>query len=191
MKSFLLFAILFVFLLKSVDGKQSIIKLGEALPAFTLCKQDGKVINEKDLLGKVIVMNFIFTRCAIPTLCPSSTQKMSLLQKRVLKDALDKEVYFVTLSFDPTFDSPEVLAQYAQAYNIDLANYGFLTGDPHLIKDLMHTFGVYILSKNGTVNHTMKTLVFDKKGKLIYETIKKDWQPEEVLKVIKKNLNHE
>lgn len=191
MKSFLFgIVLLLVFSVGCVFSSQPIIKLGDHLPAFSLYKHDGKVINEKDLLGKVIVMNFIFTRCCVPTLCPASTKKMALLQKAVLDngEGLDKEVFFITFSFDPIFDTPEVLAQYALGYNINFANYAFLTGDQQVIKDLMHVFGVYILSKNGVVNHTVKTLIFDKKGKLVYETCKKDWQITELLKIIKRNL---
>lgn len=171
-----------------LKGTPQLMKLKDPLPPFTLYKENNEKITEKDLLGKIIVMNFIFTRCGMPMLCPTATQKMVALQKLVNENCLNKEVYFTTISFDPDFDKPAVLKQYAQAFGADLTNYSFLTGDPELIKDLMQKFGVYILSKNGTINHTMRTLIFDKKGNLIHETSKKDWQPEALLKIIQKIL---
>lgn len=166
----------------------SVLKKNDPLPSFTLCNQDHKTITEKDLLGKVTVMNFIFTRCCMPTLCPAVTKSMAQLQKIIRSHNLDNNVNFITLSFDPEFDTPDVLKCYAQAYNISFSNYSFLTGDPQSIKNLMQQFGVYVISKSGTINHSMRTLIIDKDGKIAYETSKKDWQPDTLLLEIKKIL---
>lgn len=165
-----------------------LVQINDPIPTFTLYKENGEKITEKEFLGKVIVINFIFTRCAMPTLCPAATQKMIQLQKLTSDHGLNKEIHFITISFDPDFDSPPILKKYAQGFGADLSNYSFLTGDSSLINELMNQFGVYKINQNGTINHTARTLIFDKNGKMIYENSKKDWQPECLLKIIKKHL---
>lgn len=162
------------------------IKIGKSMPPFALYDQNGNPMTHKEVNGKIVVMNFIFTRCAVPTLCPAATKKMGELQKLVRRQALHHNVKFVTVSFDPENDSPEVLKQYAKGFDIDLSNYSFLTGDPEMIKRLTKLYGVFTVSKKGTINHTMKTVVIDKTGKVIYESSKANWEPEKLLAVIKK-----
>lgn len=162
------------------------IKIGKPIPPFALYDQNGNPMTHKEVDGKIVVMNFIFTRCADPTLCPAATKKMGELQKLVKKQALHNNVKFVTISFDPENDTPEVLSQYAKGFEIDLSNYSFLTGDPEMVKRLTKLFGIFTVSKKGTINHTMKTVVIDKTGKVIYESSKANWEPEKLLAVIKK-----
>lgn len=166
----------------------AIIKIGDPLPPFSLYNENGNPFTEKSLSRKLIVMNFIFTRCADPTMCPSATQKMTELQKLVRNHSLEKDVHFVTISFDPAFDTDNVLKQYAKAYKIDPSNYSLLTGDSQTIKNLTQRFGVHTLSQKGTINHTMKTIIIDKSGTIVYATPKRDWQPKALLKKIKNFL---
>lgn len=164
------------------------IKIGDRIPEFRLCDQNGGSVTDKDLAGKIVVMNFIFTRCGAPTMCPESTRKMRELSDLVKKELLQKEVWFITISFDPGHDTPEVLGQYARGFNIDLSNYSFLTGDAEVIKRLTRLFGVYTISEKGTINHTAKTVIIDKAGRMIYESSKVNWEPKVLLGVIKKTL---
>lgn len=192
MKFYLLIGLLWAFspatTVLAAAHSHSIIKIGDFMPSFTLYNQDGKTITQKDLLGKIVVLNFIFTRCGVPTMCPASTKKMVELQKLVHDNRLSNNVSFVTISFDPIFDTPAILKKYAEAYKIDLSNYSFLTGDAEVIKNLTRLFGVYTISEKGTINHTMKTMVINKNGKVIYGACKIDWQPKTFLQIIKKNL---
>lgn len=90
---------------------------------FTLTNADGRVITLADLQGKVWVADIIFTRCAGP--CPRMTASM-----RRLQDALppSSEVLLVTLTTDPAFDTPAVLATYARKFGADTNRWLFLTG---------------------------------------------------------------
>lgn len=166
----------------------AILKIGDPIPPFSLYNQNGKLLTEKDLSRKIIVLNFIFTRCAEPTMCPAATQKMTELQKLIRNNALEKDIHLATISFDPTFDTPPILNQYAQAHKIDSSNYSFLTGDTGTIKNLLHRFGVHTVSQKGTIIHSMKTVIIDKSGTIVYLTPQRDWQPKILLKKIKSFL---
>jgi len=181
--------IIYIFAINVVWGtSQSLIKIGDPIPQFALYDQFNCSVTNKDLGGKIVIMNFIFTRCGAPTMCPAATRKMEELQNLIKNQSLQNDVQFVTITFDPDNDTSKVLNQYAQGFNIDSSNYSFLTGDPEVIKRLTKQFGVFTVSEKGTINHTMKTVIIDKTGMMVYETSKIDWQPRTLFSIIKKAL---
>lgn len=93
------------------------------VPDFALTNQDGVTVTQANLLGRVWVANFVFTRC--PSVCPLLTAKFQALQGK-LADA--QGVRFVSISVDPEYDTPEVLKAYAARYEADLERWTFLTG---------------------------------------------------------------
>jgi protein SCO1/2 len=93
------------------------------VPQFSLRDQRGREVTERDLLGSVWVANFVFTRC--PSVCPMLTAKFKALQTQL--GALEG-VRYVSISVDPEYDTPEVLAAYAERYQADPERWWFLTG---------------------------------------------------------------
>lgn len=94
------------------------------VPDFALTDQTGAPFRGSALDGKVAVVDFIFTRCV--TACPMLTAQMANFRRRLGDRA--REVQFVSISVDPGYDTPEVLARYAQSHGAD-AGWRFLTGD--------------------------------------------------------------
>jgi protein SCO1/2 len=94
-----------------------------AIGDFTLTNQSGSVVSLADLRGKVWIADIIFTRCPGP--CFKMTRQMKELQDAL--PAADK-TRLVTLTTDPDFDTPPVLAKYAERFNADTNRWMFLTG---------------------------------------------------------------
>ena len=92
------------------------------VPNDTLIAETGKPVALAAMKGNVTVYDFIFTNCAGS--CPVMTAQMRLLTKRIDKDA---PVRFVSISVDPTRDTPAVLAEYAKRVRND-PRWLFLTG---------------------------------------------------------------
>lgn len=111
-------------------------EVGETAPTFTLYNQDGKATAFDHFRGKRVVLNFIFTRCPVATMCPASTAKMMALQAAAKKAGV-KDLELVSISFDSAFDTPPVLKAYAEARGIDTSNFSFLTGPENAIRDLL------------------------------------------------------
>src|SRR3954469_18304333 len=65
----------------AMRGKEAYREIGEAIPDFTLLDQDGRTVSASRFRGKQVVLNFIFTRCPIATMCPAATMRMMDLQK--------------------------------------------------------------------------------------------------------------
>lgn len=92
------------------------------LPAFTLTDHAGAPFGSEALRGRPWVANFVFTRC--PTVCPALSGHMAELQSRT---ADQPEVRLVSFSVDPGFDTPAVLAGYAERVGAG-PRWRFLTG---------------------------------------------------------------
>ncbi|MFS0781521.1 SCO family protein [Bacillus sp. 1P06AnD] len=92
---------------------------------FTFTNQNQQDISSEDLKGKIWVADFMFTTCA--DVCLPMTSNMAKLQKKLKEEGI-KDVEFVSFSVDPKVDTPAVLKSFADQFNIDYANWQFLTG---------------------------------------------------------------
>jgi protein SCO1 len=95
-------------------------------PGFSLIDQNGASLTNEDLRGQFVLYNFTYTRCPEP--CYNLDQTMQAIQARITEaDLGDIPMKFVTISFDPDHDTPEVLASYANAVQADPAQWKFVT----------------------------------------------------------------
>ncbi len=105
------------------------------IPAdVTLIDQNGdSYIFGKDKT-KLKLVEFIYTHC--PDICPTTTQKMIDLKKDFEKvGVFGKDIEFLTITIDPYRDTPEILSDYMQGFEIqNNEEWLFLTGDKQNIK---------------------------------------------------------
>jgi protein SCO1/2 len=94
-----------------------------ALPAFHLVDERGQAFTEDALRGQATIVSFVFTRCDM--ICPVNAAKLERVQERVL---LDSGVRLLSISTDPTYDTPERLAAYAARWHADPTKRRFVTG---------------------------------------------------------------
>ena len=93
--------------------------------------QLGKKVSLDDLQGRILVINFFFTRC--PSICPGLTKSMKKLQDSFLKN--DSIVQFISISVDPEHDSVPQLRKFADRYNANHDSWWFVTGNKKDIYD--------------------------------------------------------
>lgn len=109
--------------------------------------------------GKVVVVGFIFTNC--PDICPLTTNNMRLIQDQLKKEQINERVEFVSISFDPQNDSPDVLKKFAEIRNLDLTNWNFYTGKKETIDSLLLLSRVMAVPTDSTIyNDGKKTYYF-------------------------------
>lgn len=142
-------------------------QVGEPAPDFKLVNQDGRAVRLSDYKGKIVVLNFIYTRCPLPTYCPRLMEEFEVAQK-LLRDVMGRDVVFLTLTFDPRFDTPAVLKQYGGRYKADYTSWQLLSGKPEEIRKAASFFNVaYWTSSQGTIeSHTLSAAVVDRTGKV-------------------------
>ncbi len=109
------------------------------VPAFSFVNQEGVTITNSDYRGKVYVVEFFFSTCQ--DICPVMNQNMKKVAKAFPNGG---EVGIASFSIDPTYDTPEVLKEYAKAYDIEHPAWNFLTGDKEEIFKLSNEgFNLY------------------------------------------------
>lgn len=166
-------------------GKAAYREIGETIPQFALYDQDGRVIDSGRFRGKLIMLNFIFTRCPVANMCPASTLKMMQLQK-LAREASVPNLELVSITLDPKYDTPGVLKEYASTRGIDTSNFSFLTGPENAIKDLLEQFGVLAEFDGDLLKHTLATLLIDEKGRIIHRVDGSSWDPKEFVAKLKR-----
>lgn len=131
--------------------------------AFTFLNQDGQVVNEKTVSGKVTVAEYFFTSC--PSLCPLMNGNLRMVYEKYKGNA-----GFMILSHtaDPARDSVTALKAYAKRYNAETPVWQFLTGE----KDSLYRIAVrdYLLSVSDSGNaafiHTQYVSLLDKQRRV-------------------------
>lgn len=158
-----------------IRGSKAYRAVGENLPDFALYDQTGKVVDAARFRGKKILLNFIYTRCPIATMCPAAVENMVAVQTAVAAAGKADQLEVVSISFDPEYDSPGVLREYAAVRSIDTTNYSFLTGPEGAIKDLLRQFGVLTEIEGPLIQHTLATLLIDERGRIIDRADGSQW----------------
>ena len=137
--------------------------IGEAIPAFTLTDQLSGAVRLSDFRGKVIALNFIYTRCPLPDVCPRLSAGFARLQKRFM----GKDLMLLSITIDPQYDAPAVLSRYGKIWRADPADWRFLTGDLADIRRVADRFGLVWWPEEGLLTHSLQTGVIGRDGKLV------------------------
>lgn len=112
------------------------------VPDFSLVERSGRTITRADLLGKVSVVNFFYTRC--PDSCPLQSAHLARLQADL---AGVSDVLLVSITVDPDHDDRDALASYASRFGADSRRWLFLTGPRQDIYQLaIHGFHLAVVT---------------------------------------------
>lgn len=96
-------------------------------PSWELTDQTGAAVRSRELAGKIVVADFIYTSCT--DTCPALSLKMQLIERKLRAEGLlGERVQLLSFTTDPERDSPEVLRRYSQQFQADPAVWSFLTG---------------------------------------------------------------
>lgn len=110
-----------------------------------LVNQDGeKVRFYSDVLkGKTVVVNAFFTTCT--SVCPPMNRSMEKIQE-AFGDRVGKDVFLVSLTVDPTTDTPTRLKEYAAKFHAG-KGWTFLTGKKENLDWALYKLGQYVEDK--------------------------------------------
>jgi protein SCO1/2 len=119
-----------------------------------LLDQDGRKVHfYTDMLkGKTVVINAFFTTCT--SVCPPMNRNLEKVQE-ALGDRLGKDVFIVSISVDPTTDTPPRLKEYAQRFHAK-PGWTFLTGKKENVDWALYKVGQYVESRD---DHTTIIIV--------------------------------
>ncbi len=116
------------------------------IPAFALTDERGQPFTAEALHGEVTIVSFIFTRCEQS--CPVTTMKMQKIAEKT--DDVGNRVKLVSISVDPSYDTPARLAEYAKHYNADPARWRFVTGEVAAVQALVEGPFMNTMQRDGS-----------------------------------------
>ncbi len=162
-----------------------ILEVGEIVPDVALIDQADQRRSFNDWRGSLTLITFIYTRCPLPNFCPLMDQNFAALQGAIAKDPkLAGHVKLLSISFDPDYDTPAMLAAHAAKKHADPAIWTFATADRVTVDRLAAKFGVDLVRgpENTTqVTHSLRTTLIDADGRILHFYSGNDWTPGAVL----------
>jgi protein SCO1/2 len=162
-----------------------LLEVGEIVPDVALIDQNDQRKSFNDWRGWLTLITFIYTRCPLPDFCPLMDQNFAALQRAAAKDpALTGHVKLLSISFDPEFDTPAVLAAHAARLKADPAVWTFATADRVTIDRIAGKFGVSVVrtpADAAQITHTLRTTLIDGDGRIVKFYTGNDWTPGAVL----------
>ncbi len=114
------------------NGKTTYDTAWHSVSNMHFINQFGKNVSFEDLKGKIIVLDFFFTRC--PTICPQLAKAMKRLQNSFPNN--DSIVQFISITVDPKHDSVQQLRKWAEKFDINPDSWWLLTGNRDSIYQL-------------------------------------------------------
>ena len=114
-------------------------------PNVTLLTQDNQPVRFYDdmLKGKVVVISFMFTTCN--SLCPMTTAHLASVQEQ-LGERLGRDVFIISISVDPTNDTPAALKKFAESFKAK-PGWFFLTGEKENVRMVRTKLGINVEDK--------------------------------------------
>ena len=158
---------------------------------FAFINQDGKIVTDKDVEGKVYVAEYFFTTCR--GICPRLNTNMKKVYER-FKD--EKDFVILSHTSDPETDSAQQLKKYADSLGVNTSKWMFLTGR----KDSLYTMARISYTIDDPANnlrniaddflHTQYLALVNRQGevKKIYDGLK-DSEIRAMIKEIEKTLH--
>lgn len=104
-------------LLEALTGspRPTPLAVGDVVSDVTLTDQTGAAVSLSTLRGQVVVMNFVYTGCALTQFCFRVTTHFAVVSRR-FEERLGRDLTMVTMTFDPARDTVDVLRAYASQW---------------------------------------------------------------------------
>lgn len=115
------------------NGKITYDTVWHKVKNISFTNQLGQQVSLYDIKGKIIVLDFFFTRC--PATCPAMAKAMKRLQDSFKKKNDTSFVQFISISADPLYDSVSQLRKFADRHQISPDNWWLVTGNRKEIYD--------------------------------------------------------
>ena len=169
-------------------------KVGDSLPDLRLVNQDGRPTRFSNFRGKAVAITFVYTRCPLPEFCIRMSDYFARIQRLLgTNPALNNRWHLVTVSFDPKFDSPDVLRQYGKNHGADFTTWDFLTDPDSSGQNVLRLADgldlTYENDEGGLIAHNLRTVLLDQQGRIVEVIKDNEWKPEEVVEKVRTIVN--
>jgi protein SCO1 len=160
------------------------LRVGHAVGDFELRDQTGRPVRLSDFHGKVVAVNFIYTRCPLPDVCPRLSASFAALQRR-FREKLGTDLMLLSITVDPEYDTPPVLAGYAKRWGADENGWRFLTGN---VGRIAAQLGEVYWTDEGSIGHNSVTSIVGRDGRLAAAVDGSTWRVDQLAGLIAHEL---
>ncbi len=161
---------------------------GDAVPDFALLDQSGKRIHLRSFRGDALLLTFIYTRCPFVDFCPKVSDNFAHMYATLRKETgPPSRIRLLSVSFDPTHDTPVVLRQYAASFSNTTGTdrpfdrWEFAAAPEKELPEIANFFGLYYNAANGQITHSMSTTLISPDGKILAWFHDNDWKPSDLM----------
>jgi protein SCO1/2 len=162
------------------------VAVGEAVPEFELTDQQGLAVRLASLRGKIVAVNFIYTRCPLPDVCPRLSAGFATLQRKFRKQ-MGNDLVLLSITIDPQHDTPEALREYAKTWQSE-SGWHFLTGPMDTIRRVAGSFGIVYWPDEDALSHTSITGVIGRDGRLVAAVEGSSFRIDQLADIISRQL---
>jgi protein SCO1 len=144
-----------------------VVRPNNPLLDYPFTNELGQAVTLNDFRGQALAITFFYTRCPLPDYCPRLSKNFQAAQQKLESlPGAPANWHLLSVSFDPEFDTPQMLKAYGNSYQYDPKHWSFLTGPADRIGELARQSGVTYQYDAGTFNHDFRTLIIDANGNL-------------------------
>ncbi len=168
----------------SVSGE---LRVGDEMPDGLLRGEDGVTRHLSDFRGKALAFTFFFTRCPLPDYCPRMNRNFAATRDLLLADHGSPTNWeLLSISFDPDFDSPEVLTSFAMLFRgSDTRQWMFATALPETLRELAAKLDLMVIHEGNSLSHNLRTVVVDARGRISAQFDGNRWTPAQLSAAIR------
>ena len=149
-----------------LSAPQKQLGTGRSFPFHALMDERARMVTPARFQGRNVLVNFLYGRCADPTMCSGTAQRMASLHA-ALPERLRSRVEMVFVTLDPDFDTPARCLQYLRNIGIDRPGFCMLTGPAAATEGLYKLCGLRMERFGETgIQHTQITFWIDGDGLL-------------------------
>lgn len=163
------------------------LSVGDTLPDYEFMSEAGRPVRFSDFRGRAVAFTFFFTSCPLPEYCPRMNRNFSEARKLLTTGAHAVTNWeMLSISFDSSFDTPQVLSGYAKFYRGDDTNrWLFAVASTNTLASLGPKVDLNFWRENGSISHNLRTVVMDGAGKITKQFDGNDWTPQQLADAIR------
>ncbi len=161
--------------------------VGDTLPDYGFLSEAGQPVRFSDFRGSAVAFTFFFTSCPLPEYCPRMNRNFSEARK-LLSTGTNAVTNWemLSISFDSSFDTPQVLSGYAKFYRGEDTNHWlFAVASTNTLASLAPKVDLNFWRANGSISHNLRTVVMDGTGKITHQFDGNDWTPQQLADAIR------
>jgi protein SCO1/2 len=159
------------------------LEAGDPLPDYELIAEHGRPFRFSDFRGRALAFTFLFSRCPLPDYCPRMGNNFAAARELLLTSSPPATNWqFLSISFDPEYDTPAALSVYAKSYRHDNADrWLFAAASLQVLSTLAPELDLmFAREEGGSISHNLRTVVVDPQGRIHRQFDGNQWTPAEL-----------